>query len=83
MLVETEKVNYRCRRTQRIFARVLYACRGKTRRNAVGEDTFTIAVNADGGPFSYGKLLEKANASACFKQSPAPGICIVAHVELH
>jgi hypothetical protein len=84
MFVETEKVELPLsRRTQRIFARVLLCVSGKNQDGMpFEEDTFTIAVNADGGLLQLRKSVRKGQRLSLVQtKSGQQEFCVVAHVE--
>jgi hypothetical protein len=84
MFVETEKGELPVsRRTQRIFARVLLCVSGKNQDGMTfAEDTFTIAVNADGGLLQLRKAVRKGQRLNLLQtKSGQQEFCIVAHVE--
>jgi hypothetical protein len=84
MFAETEKVELPVsRRTQRIFARVLLCVSGKTNdEKPFEEETFTIAVNADGGLLQLRKAVRKGQRLSLLQtESGQQEFCIVAHVE--
>ena len=84
MYLETEKVELLpSRRTQRVFARILLQVSGKNLdQTTFEEETFTVAVNADGGllqlrkPVWKGQRLSLVQAKTGQQES-----CIVAHAE--
>jgi len=84
VFVETEKGELPVsRRTQRIFARVLLCVSGKNKDEMpFAEDTFTIAVNADGGLLQLRKAVRKGQRLSLLQtKSGQQEFCIVAHVE--
>lgn len=84
MFVGTEKVELPpSRRTQRIFARVLLCVSGKNQDQIpFEEETFTIAVNADGGLLQLRKAVRKGQRLSLVQaKTGQQEFCIVAHVE--
>jgi hypothetical protein len=84
MFVENEKVELPpSRRTQRIFAKVLLCVSGKNQDQIpFEEETFTIAVNADGGLLQLRKAVRKGQRLNLLQaKTGQQEFCIVAHVE--
>jgi hypothetical protein len=84
MFVETEKLELPLiRRTQRIFARVPLCVSGKYQDEMLfEEETFTIAVNADGGLLQLRKAVKKGQCLSLLQaKTGQQEFCIVAHVE--
>jgi hypothetical protein len=84
MFVENEKVELPpSRRTQRIFAKVLLCVSGKNQDQLpFEEETFTIAVNADGGLLQLRKAVRKGQRLSLLQaKTGQQEFCVVAHVE--
>jgi len=84
MFVETEKIELPLlRRTQRIFARIPLCVAWKNQDQInFEEQTFTIAVNANGGLFQLRNTVRKGQRlSVVQPRTGQQEFCIVAHVE--
>ena len=84
MIIETEKVELLpSRRTQRIFARILLHVSGKNQdQTTFEEDTFTVAVNADGGLLQLRKQVRKGQRLSLVQaKTGQQEFCVVAHAE--
>ena len=84
MFVEAEKVESpSIRKTQRIFARVALCVSGKTQDEVpFKEESFTIAVNAEGGLLHLRKAVRKGQRLSLLQaKTGQQEFCTVAHVE--
>ena len=83
MFIETEKAELPLlRRTQRVLARISLNVSGKMNDEMpFEEDSFTIAVNAEGGLLQLRKAVRKGQRLSLFQaKTGQQAFCIVAHI---
>ncbi len=83
MFIETEKVELPIlRRTQRVLARIPLSVSGKMNDEMpFEEESFTIAVNAEGGLLQMRKAVRKGQRLCLFQaKTGQQAFCIVAHI---
>lgn len=83
MFTETEKIELPLlRRTQRVLARISLSVSGKLNDEIpFEEESFTIAVNAEGGLLQLRKAVRKGQRLSLFQaKTGQQAFCIVAHI---
>jgi hypothetical protein len=83
MFMETEKIELPLlRKTQRVFARIPLSVSGKMNDEVpFEEESFTIAVNAEGGLLQLRNVVRKGQRLSLFQaKTGQQAFCIVAHI---